>query len=86
MVGDYTSTLQAHILPNCRIANLSSSLLSKVMSSQFDAAPKAANHLQENLLYYCRNYITETALKSYFVFSYQSFDEKLTSNPLGIFR
>ena len=33
-----------------------------------DAAPKAANHSQESLLYYCKNFNTQAALKPYLVF------------------
>ena len=62
--GDSTSKLTSSLLVESQILLVSKGCFLPAL----DAAPKAANHSQENLLYYLKNFNTQSALKPSFVF------------------
>ena len=62
--GDSTSKLTSSLLVESQILLVSKSCVLPAI----DAAPKAANHSQESLLYYLKNFNTQSALKPFFVF------------------
>ena len=62
--GDSASKLSSSLLVESQITIVSKGYILPVL----DAAPKAAIHSQESLLYYCKSFNTQAALKPYLVF------------------